>query len=341
MSTRYVWYTYNVDNKTVSDPNASTPQYTKYTYKIGAAYRAAVGTGYNYLSSSKPTDARYVLTGYTYIPYASSNFRINAKQNPYLIAGWFEGSGSSPVYPDLFYNKFQNSYDEDLYWMIQPFTSSGNYVSANLLLVKKSDISKVTLNNYTSYAQMMGYMYSKTIEVQGTSKQGTVVSNTSSAYPSDGKQNNLWYVYQGSDSIDPVSVEYSKTGDIYGGEKITVTANKGSPKFGGTVYYLYQYSVNGSTWTNSGEKSSSSSRVITVPEGAKQFQVRVLASDSYGFTSTTYVYGTTLGVQNLKLYQGVSNKSRAGEKLYFGVNGKSREVIKGYIGVNGKSKSFL
>ena len=35
-----------------------------------------------------------------------------------------------------------------------------------------------------------------------------VSASTPSAYPDDGIQGNYWYVYQGTDTIDPTGVDY-------------------------------------------------------------------------------------------------------------------------------------
>lgn len=43
---------------------------------------------------------------------------------------------------------------------------------------------------------------------QSSSLVGTVSSSSANAYPEDGVSGFYWYVYQGSDSIDPTGVEY-------------------------------------------------------------------------------------------------------------------------------------
>lgn len=334
MSTRYVWDTYNVTKKEIESNHDVT--FTGYMHDLTKKYWAAVGNEYTF------SNGLFRLSyGYKWLSFNNpAELDINAKNYKYIILADSDRNSQTPVGPNLHYNKYQDNYSQNLYWVYLFKNQASGFAYYNLVLVQANDVVNVNINNYTSYAKQIDFHTTKQVDAQGSSSQGKV-SSGSKSYPDDGVYNKKWYVFRGQDSIDPVSIEYSKTGDIYGGEKITVTVNKDTPTYGGTVYYLYQYSIDGKTWENSGEKSSSTNRTIIVPEGAKSFQVRVQASDNYGFTSTTYVYGTTLGVQNLKMYQGVSNKSRTGEKLYFGVNGKSREVIKAYYGVNGKSKSFL
>ena len=150
-----------------------------------------------------------------------------------------------------------------------------------------------------------------------------------------------WRSYLGSDNLDPYSVEYS-VGTISAGEEITVTVKPRTPTYGGTVYYQYSYSTNGgSSWTNLGARTTDTSKTAVVPQGAKQYRVRVVASDNYGFTSTTYVSGINLTVLELKAYVGVDGKARPVVKIYVGVDGKAREVVKGYVGINGKARKFL
>lgn len=139
-----------------------------------------------------------------------------------------------------------------------------------------------------------------------------------------------WRALKGSDSIDPSAVTYSKQ-DLYPGEPVTISVTPVTPTYGGTVSYLYQYSIDGgSTWKNIGSKTTNTSVSITIPEGALQFQSRVTASDGWGFTSTTPVLGPSLGVSQLKAYAAVSGTSRAGVKMYATVGGKVKEIQKGY-----------
>lgn len=119
---------------------------------------------------------------------------------------------------------------------------------------------------------------------------GYASASSRSAYSDDGATNGYWYVYSGADSIDPTSVTYSKN-DIHPGDSVTITINPATVKYGGTIYYQYQYSTNGgTTWFNLGSKTTETSKTTTVSVQANQFRVRVQASDDWGFTSSTYVY---------------------------------------------------
>lgn len=182
--------------------------------------------------------------------------------------------------------------------------------------------------------------------VEGTTKgpgvvQGSNSSSSSSAYPANGVSGSYWYSYRGSDNIDPTALSYSTTAPK-GGETITVTVTPRSNTYGGTVYYQYSYSTDGgATWTNSGSKTTSPTKSFSIAKGSTQFRARVVASDNYGFTSTTYITGSNLVVVGKYIYLGVNSKARQIKNLYIGINGKARKIIKGYIGVGGIAKRIL
>lgn len=170
---------------------------------------------------------------------------------------------------------------------------------------------------------------------------GTVAANASNAYPNDGVKDGYYYEYKGSDSIDPTEVNYSKD-ELEAGESVEIQVTPANPTYGGLLYYQYQYSTDdGASWKNIGGRTTDTAKSLVIPSDATRFQARVVASDDYGFTSTTYVMGPAVAVSNLKAYIGVLNKARAINKMYVGVGGKAREVVHGYIGVNGKAKKFF
>lgn len=185
-----------------------------------------------------------------------------------------------------------------------------------------------------------GRFTEETVSRGPTGTATKVAASSSSAHPSDGESGSYWYIYQGADYIDPTAVSYSNNAPK-GGEEITVTVTPRSNTYGGTISYQYQYQVSGGSWTNSGSKTTATSKSFTVPKGATSFRVRVLASDNMGFTSSDYVYGSTIGVQNLIADIGVANVAREIDKMYIGVNGVAREVVAAYIGVNGVARELF
>lgn len=144
------------------------------------------------------------------------------------------------------------------------------------------------------YTTEISYIKGKFIE--------NVSSDYKTTYPSDGISGESWFQYIGSDSIDPTALKYSNA-KPEAGETVVVSITPKSNSLGGTIYYQYSRSVNGGTsWANISLKTTETSMGIPVPSGATQFRARVLASDDIGFTSSTYVTG-----ENLILNQAPSN----------------------------------
>lgn len=199
-----------------------------------------------------------------------------------------------------------------------------------------------TANSTTSSATKFDFQV-QTLVPSASTLIGSVSSASGSAYPTTSGgavSGNYWYAYWGSDSIDPTGISYP-TEKLRPGDKITVSITKSSSiKYGGTISYLYQYQLNGGSWTNI-QTTSAESISFTVPSNAKTIRFRVRAQDDMGFVSTTYVTGDTAGVERLNLWVGINGKAKKGAELYVGVNGKARKVVAAYIGVNGKARRFL
>lgn len=135
-------------------------------------------------------------------------------------------------------------------------------------------------------------------EIVNSQSQGSKIDDiatpTSGQYPSNGVSGSYWYVYQGQDSIDPVSIEAPITNWLYIGQQVVVTASPSVSKvYGGMVSYQYQVQINGESWTNIGSKTTATSVNYTIPEGTVSIAFRVQASDDLGFTSTDWVQSET------------------------------------------------
>lgn len=127
---------------------------------------------------------------------------------------------------------------------------------------------------------------------------GTVSNAAQGTYPQDGVSGNYWYTYQGSDNIDAAAVTYSLQ-EPRGGQPITinVSASTGN-EYGGTVRYTYQVQLAGGAWQTIATNSTATSCQYTIPAGTTTFAARVLASDTWGFSSSDYTTGATLTVIN-------------------------------------------
>ena len=132
---------------------------------------------------------------------------------------------------------------------------------------------------------------------------GNVASASSSTYPTDGISSSYWYYYQGADNIDPKAI--TCTTPIAGSSATIAVTPSTSNVYGGTISYTYQYSTDGgSTWTTIATSSNTNYSFI-IPTSATTLAVRANASDSYGFTSSTYATSSNYTV-NYPVYASVS-----------------------------------
>lgn len=141
-----------------------------------------------------------------------------------------------------------------------------------------------------------------------------------------------WYVYLGSDNIDPTAVGYSTTSPK-GGSSITIKVTPRANTYGGTINYLYEVQLNDGAWTSIGT-TAATSKAYTIPKGTKKFRARVKASDTWGFTSTDYVTGAELTVKNSSVYSAVNGVIRNPEVVVCS-SGVVRKNVSAYVGVSG------
>lgn len=132
---------------------------------------------------------------------------------------------------------------------------------------------------------------------QQGSSTGTTSNSSSSAYPQNGVSGSTYYVYKGSDSIDATAVGYSNQSPM-GGQPITINVTPTTPTYGGTIQYTYQVQLSGGSWTTIATKTTATSQQYTIPAGTTSFAARVVANDTWGFSSSTYTTGSTLTVTN-------------------------------------------
>lgn len=129
------------------------------------------------------------------------------------------------------------------------------------------------------------------------------LSNSSaSAYPQTGFSNysnhkDEYYDYLGQDVIDATAVGYSNQAPM-GGQPITINVTPRTPTYGGTIRYTYQVKLSGGEWTTISSNNTATSLQYTIPAGTTTFAARVLASDTWGFSSSDYTTGATLSVTN-------------------------------------------
>ena len=112
------------------------------------------------------------------------------------------------------------------------------------------------------------------------------------AFPFQGKEIGIFL-----SPIDATAVGYS-TQTPMGGQPIIINVTPANPTYGGTIQYTYQVQLSGGNWTTIATKTTAISQQYTIPAGTTSFAVRVVANDTWGFSSSSYTTGSTLTVTN-------------------------------------------
>ncbi len=323
MSTRYVWGKYTVEKKW-----GDSPQSTQF---LPIPFSAPAG------QSNWP--AGYTGSAVTYDDgaslWADSKSTCSIKNGRVLTA-----QVQTDITADTFmYTPYASGND------IQAWAQSGVIGSGCWYIMGNASTGSgwaLTCFSKNNTSRLLDIYYRETEQTIGTFV-ANVSSSTSNQYPTaagGGVSSANWYKYIGSDSVDPLSVRYMTEGIRPGDEiKVSVSPSAGV-KYGGTIRYLYQYSLNGGSWTDIAAATDTSIS-FPVPANAKTVRFRVRAQDDMGFTSSTYVTGALVTVERLHLWVGVGGKARKGAELYVGVDGKARKAAAAYIGVNGRARRFL
>lgn len=317
---RHVWKVYDVASHYVEKKyNVSASRFPDPTIGQSPRYILSVGTDYTFDDQ----------TGKFTLDFARAIVNQDwASAKRYLYAAPYSDTNTSD-------RMFVNSGGTTSFWYVY---EQGTSSSPNALIELLTDYDD--LNSGISYTEILP----ESETIQGSTLKKTVSSTSSGAYPSNGVgtasgTTSNWYVYQGSDSIDPTAVSYSNT-KPKAGETIAVTVTPRANTYGGTISYRYEYSTDGGgSWAFfSGTDTSYN---IQIPQGASQFMVRVRASDGWGFTSSTYVYGANLTVENVRGYIGVDETARKVKAVYIGVDGTARKVKNGYVGVDDIARTWF
>lgn len=313
MSTRYVWDVYDVLSSAVEVSRETVTQ-----------ARASLTTSFfGFSNSYTMKDGVFSLTN----PIEYKNLELN---DPKAIEGYRYAAvcNSSGKYEMPLYDRVSS----DIYWSLERmhYGISTGPIYDFLNTSTNGSFLAITLKE----------------ELGPGNKKGSISSNSSTAYPNDGKgtttaTNGNWYKLKGSDSIDPVSVTLSKETPEQG-KPVTAIVTPRSNTLGGTVYYLYQYSTDGGvTWSTAASNITATELEINVPEKSEQFMVRVRASDNIGFTSADYVLSNNSTVQTVRAWIGVDGQARKVKNIWVGVDGKAKKVINGWVGADGNAKRFF
>lgn len=138
-------------------------------------------------------------------------------------------------------------------------------------------------------------LYKHSIEsyyAKGTTKYSGYVTSSASSISAT---SSYFYDRIGSDNIDAKSISLSKS-SVKVGEDVTITVSPStSNTYGGTISYTYQYSTNGGSTWSSLKTTTLTSATVNISSGTS-FKARVVASDNYGFTSSTYTTSTVIPI---------------------------------------------
>lgn len=190
------------------------------------------------------------------------------------------------------------------YWWLQ----SRDNTSSSSTRKKAHYVVLSTVNSVsdTSNLYSVGYVYTSRDYYKGD-KLGYRTSSSSSAYPDGDYIGGYWYEYayykyNRYDNIDPTAISIPET--INANDYITVTitpntADNANSGLGTDTYYTYEYKFGSSgSWTQFQQATTSTTAILQIPAGTESVQVRARASDTLGFTSTTYVTSSTVEVIN-------------------------------------------
>lgn len=281
MSIRYIWGIYSISTST----SYSTTYTTTTSRSISGSYSSSAT--YNPIIAGFRSSS-YFNESTTYFSISSSSWS-NASYAR-IDVGDDETSKtlSASTYPYAFvatYGQVDNTLVLSEYY----YSSSGTW----RLTYNSSSSVTLTLSSGGSFRRY--YRTSTTTQYPNT-LQSYVSSSSSSTYPSYGVSGSYYYVAESQDVIDPDGLTIPD--QILEGDTITITidpSDDAEANAYGTISYVYEYTLDGSTWQTL-TTTSATSTTFEVPIGAEFIQFRVRAGDSLGFTSSDYVYSDVVYV---------------------------------------------
>lgn len=316
------WYDYNaVSNKMVriAVSSSSNPSYSNYQILAMADRPDPVGRNrWTYTGKYKigrtymyTDDYPYCIVLYT---KASSSLINSLLGKTSISTGTFSGilnidfntiggnTNSSLIWGGDYI--YWSTYTAAKTWEIdgQAYTGSSSGYEGEVILVCSSSANSSAESNRLPIL----YLYT-TLDYNRGDKLGYRTSNSSSAYPSNNYTGGYWYEYayynsNRYDNIDPTAISIPET--INANDYITVTitpnsASNANSYIGTNTYYTYEYKFGSSgSWTQFQQATTSTTATLQIPAGTESVQVRARASDTLGFTSTTYVTSSTVEVIN-------------------------------------------
>ena len=287
MSNRYVWKRFNLgESRTnvVSDGDNRNPRFYL-TEEADLANESSLLVTYG---------TSYSRNGAVFRVSPATNVTINNRNDWTIYSETIDDPDAQIPFDMYFYINGRNS--RVYHFAGAVTTDSAAYVDAQLMLEPDRSDEKLDFFNGGANSQSTYSAHEMRRIVKGTAN-GTVSNSASSTYPQDGISGNYWYTYQGQDVIDATAVGYSNQAPM-GGQPITINVTPRTPTYGGTIRYTYQVQLSGGAWTTISSNNTATSLQYTIPAGTTTFAARVLASDTWGFSSSDYTTGATLTVTN-------------------------------------------
>ena len=269
MSTRYIWGQYTINQMTYP-----------YNYYV-AQYDTGSG---DYRTAGESGDKVYLYERYS----------LNSNTGSFTgSGGWIITLGSGMAGKNYGAGYYPATYGDTGYNAKYALIYSSSWIGRDYWNAEGFCVEAASWRGY--YAQLISGTEFE--ETQG-SLMGYVSSDNSSTYPRNGKYNGSWYVYQGTDNIDPKSVSIPET--INGGSMIMITITPSSSQSTGpTVSYVIQYKFGSGSWQTLATVTNTQYS-LSVPMDTETVQVRVQAKDASNFISSTYVMSEVVEVINGK-----------------------------------------
>lgn len=304
MATRYVWGKYAIDavtQRSITFPQGEGSPYLyifdsqdvfwSWTYQSGGFYYTIDSTVYGKIG------AGYSISNGKFVINNASSFQINENSsNLNFGANFYTATSSSAnVYFGLASSSSTTTFDR--IYRVAAQASYGTEIRLGITTSNGNTSALIPSTNYGGAGRFTSDSAVARFGIGQGSLTGPVSNSSSSAYPTNGASGTSWYVYSGSDSIDATAVGYSSQSPM-GGQPITISVTPTTPTYGGTIQYTYQVQLSGGSWTTIVTKTTSTSQQYTIPAGTTSFAARVVANDTWGFSSSTYTTGTTLTVTN-------------------------------------------
>lgn len=218
MSTRYVWDVYDTKQKPELDYDTTK---TTEINTIDSSY-TYFGVAAQFGEYNEETGA-FTLTGL--LPVTTSTIGsdfLSAADYPYFCLRRCNSVGDQIA--SVPSRVFHYPYDLALgayYWSMFRDTADNVRYLCLADAPQPGGTSGYNINTSTYPKGSFRAYKTKNALVKGDVKTGVASSANRNRYPDDGASNGSWYVYRGSDSIDPLSVTYS-TNSPERGEAVTV-----------------------------------------------------------------------------------------------------------------------